>query len=140
MGFSGVGKSTLINSLIGEGVQRVNEIRQSDGRGKHTTTHKELVTLPSGGLIIDTPGMRELQVLEVDQGLNNLYEDIIQLAEQCKFNDCLHRHEPDFAVQEAIEFKKSGLGGKYILDTSFHPIACPLHLVSNYFVHFLLVH
>lgn len=103
LGSSGVGKSTLINSLKGEDVQRIKEIRKSDDRGKHTTTHRELFILPDGGLIIDTPGMRELHVREPDDGLNNLFEDILQLSDQCFFNDCLHRKEPGCAVQQAIK-------------------------------------
>jgi ribosome biogenesis GTPase / thiamine phosphate phosphatase len=103
LGSSGVGKSTLINCLMGKQVQRVNEIRNSDGRGKHTTTHRELILLPNGGLIMDTPGMRELQVWEADDGLDQMYEDIMQLSERCRFNDCLHRQEPGCAVQEAIQ-------------------------------------
>jgi ribosome biogenesis GTPase / thiamine phosphate phosphatase len=103
LGSSGVGKSTLINCLIGKEVQRVNEIRESDDRGKHTTTHRELILLPNGGLIMDTPGMRELQVWEADDGLDQMYEDITQLSERCRFNDCLHRQEPGCAVQEAIQ-------------------------------------
>jgi ribosome biogenesis GTPase / thiamine phosphate phosphatase len=102
LGSSGVGKSTLINYLLGENVQRVNEIRKGDDRGKHTTTHRELVVLPNGGLLIDTPGMRELQVWEVDNGLNNLYEDIIEISGRCFFKDCLHESEPGCAVKEAI--------------------------------------
>lgn len=106
LGSSGVGKSTLVNFLLGEDILRTNKIREGDDQGKHTTTHRELIALPNGGLIIDTPGMRELQVWEVDDGLSNLFEDIIQLSDQCRFNDCLHRNEPGCAVQEAIKQEK----------------------------------
>ncbi|WP_062107490.1 ribosome small subunit-dependent GTPase A [Bacillus niameyensis] len=102
LGSSGVGKSTLINCLIGKEIQRVNEVREGDDRGKHTTTHRELILLPGGGMIIDTPGMRELQVWEADDGLEQMYDDITQLSERCHFRDCLHRHEPGCAVQAAI--------------------------------------
>lgn len=103
LGSSGVGKSTLVNCLANQDVQQVKEIRAGDDHGRHTTTHRELFILPAGGLIIDTPGMRELQVWEIDDGLNHLFEDIIQLSKQCKFNDCLHRNEPGCAVQRAIK-------------------------------------
>lgn len=103
LGSSGVGKSTLINCLIGKEIQRVNSVRESDDRGQHTTTHRELILLPNGGMIIDTPGMRELQVWDVEDGLEHMYDDIIQLSDRCRFRDCLHRHEPGCAVQSAIK-------------------------------------
>lgn len=103
LGSSGVGKSTLVNCLANQGVQQIKEIRSGDDRGRHTTTHRELFILSDGGMIIDTPGMRELQVWEVDDGLNHLFEDIIELSSQCKFNDCLHRNEPGCEVRRAIK-------------------------------------
>ena len=101
LGSSGVGKSTLVNSLIGEDRQLVNEIR-ADGRGRHTTTYRELIVLPDGGIIIDTTGIRELQLWDAEEGLEQTFEDIAELAADCRFGDCSHDSEPGCAVKAAI--------------------------------------
>jgi ribosome biogenesis GTPase / thiamine phosphate phosphatase len=103
MGSSGVGKSTIVNRLLGSEVQRTQDVRLSDARGRHTTTHRELFMLESGGLILDTPGMRELQLLVSEKGLRETFEDIETTAAQCRFNDCRHENEPGCAVREALE-------------------------------------
>jgi ribosome biogenesis GTPase / thiamine phosphate phosphatase len=103
VGSSGVGKSTLINQLIGQDVQDVGGIREDDSRGRHTTTHRELFVIPTGGIIIDTPGMREIQLTESEEGLSTTFNDIEELAEQCYFRDCTHENEPKCAVNKAIE-------------------------------------
>jgi len=102
LGSSGVGKSTLINVLRGTDKLRVREVRESDHRGRHTTTHRELYKLENGGLIIDNPGMREIQLLNVDEGLKETFSDIEKLAGQCKFKDCKHLTEPKCAIKNAI--------------------------------------
>lgn len=102
LGSSGVGKSTLINRLIGSEVQRTAEVRESDSKGRHTTTNRELVVLPGGGLLIDTPGMRELQLWDVSTGLDDAFEDITALGADCRFRDCTHDSEPDCAVKSAV--------------------------------------
>lgn len=102
LGSSGVGKSTLINRLAGMDLQRVNDVRRKDDRGRHTTTHRELFRLPAGGLMIDTPGMRELQLWEADDGFRDAFDDIETLAEACRFRDCRHGREPGCAVQAAL--------------------------------------
>ncbi len=102
LGSSGVGKSTLINALAGTTLQRTRPVRE-DGKGRHTTIHRQLIHLPGGGLIIDTPGMRELQLWESSSGLSETFQEIDQLALECRFSDCLHTTEPDCAVQLAIE-------------------------------------
>ncbi|UUZ81066.1 ribosome small subunit-dependent GTPase A [Paenibacillus sp. P26] len=94
LGSSGAGKSTLINRLYGQEIQLTGGIREGDDRGRHTTTHRELVVLPQGGLLIDTPGMRELQLWEAEDGLSASFRDIEELSEQCRFQDCLHAKEP----------------------------------------------
>ena len=101
IGSSGVGKSTLINHLLGEKILLTSEVREDDDRGRHTTTHRQLFTLPNGGVIIDTPGMRELQLDGAD--LSSTFSDIEKLAEKCRFNDCSHNKEPYCAVKEAID-------------------------------------
>jgi len=103
LGSSGVGKSTIINKLIGEDVQRTRAVRDTDAKGRHTTTHRELIVLPNGGLIIDTPGMRELQLWDVDEAVRETFEDIEQLAAGCHFTDCRHRDEPRCAVKTAVD-------------------------------------
>ncbi|HET7616542.1 MAG TPA: ribosome small subunit-dependent GTPase A [Bacillales bacterium] len=103
LGSSGVGKSTLINRLYGDSIQDVNEIRKGDDRGKHTTTHRELIVMPEGGMLVDTPGMRELQLWESEDSLTHSFSDIEELAEQCKFRDCRHKSEPGCAVKRAID-------------------------------------
>jgi len=103
MGSSGVGKSTITNRLLGSEVQRTQEVRLADARGKHTTTHRELFVLPGGGLVLDTPGMRELQLLVSERGLREAFEDIEEIAARCRFGDCRHEGEPGCAVREALE-------------------------------------
>ena len=101
LGSSGVGKSTLVNRLAGRELLATQEIR-SDGRGRHTTTHRELVPLVSGALLIDTPGMRELQLWADEAVLDSTFAEIAELAGECRFSDCSHEHEPGCAVKAAI--------------------------------------
>src|ERR671923_43104 len=101
LGSSGVGKSTLVNRLADEELLATAEIR-SDGRGRHTTSHRELVLLPGGGLVLDTPGMRELQLWESAEGLGEAFTDVEALAAQCRFSDCAHRSEPGCAIRRAL--------------------------------------
>ena len=102
LGSSGVGKSTIINRLVGEDVRRTQEVRAADSRGRHTTSHRELVVLPDGGLIIDTPGMRELQLWDASASVKETFEEIEALAPGCHFTDCRHRDEPRCAVKAAV--------------------------------------
>ena len=102
VGSSGVGKSTLINTLLGEDRQKTNDLR-GDGKGRHTTTHRELIILPGGVMVIDTPGMRELGMWDVGEGLSTAFADIEALAEKCRFRDCTHQTEPHCAVRAALE-------------------------------------
>lgn len=102
LGSSGVGKSTLINSLFGAEVQRTGDIREDDAKGRHTTTDRSLHPLPDGGLLLDNPGMRELALADVEQGVAILFEDIDQLAGGCRFRDCRHESEPGCAVRAAL--------------------------------------
>jgi len=103
LGSSGVGKSTIINRLAGDERQRTREVRETDSRGRHTTIHRELVVLPGGGLIIDTPGMRELQLWDVGEAVRETFDDIEALAAGCRFGNCRHREEPRCAVKDAVE-------------------------------------
>jgi ribosome biogenesis GTPase len=103
LGSSGVGKSTIINRLAGGDVQKTREVREGDSKGRHTTTHRELVILPGGGLIIDTPGMRELQLWDVNEAVRETFDDIEALGAGCHFTDCRHRDEPRCAVKAAVE-------------------------------------
>jgi ribosome biogenesis GTPase len=102
LGSSGVGKSTIINRLVGRDVQRTRDVRLSDSKGRHTTTHRELVMLPGGGCLIDTPGMRELQLWDADEAVGETFDDIESLAADCHFSDCRHRNEPRCAVKQAV--------------------------------------
>ena len=103
LGSSGVGKSALINALLGFERQEVKEVRGRDYTGKHTTTSRELILVPGGGLVIDTPGMREIQMWAGDDDLGETFEDISSLAEKCRFRNCRHRAEPGCAVKAAID-------------------------------------
>lgn len=103
LGSSGVGKSTLTNRLLGEDKQVVQGIRLADDKGRHTTTHRELILLPNGSVLIDTPGMRELQLWESTDGLTETFSEIEELATQCRYRDCQHKNEPGCAVVLAIE-------------------------------------
>ncbi|UCG60429.1 MAG: ribosome small subunit-dependent GTPase A [Candidatus Zixiibacteriota bacterium] len=103
MGSSGVGKSTIINALLGEERLATNTVREYDSKGRHTTSHRELIVLPEGGIVIDTPGMRELQLWGDENGLGHVFDDIETLARQCRFDDCSHTNEPGCAVLAAID-------------------------------------
>lgn len=102
LGSSGVGKSTLINRLVGEVRQDTQEVREADGKGRHTTTSRELLIAPSGVIVIDTPGMREIQPWEAGAGVDAAFGDVAALAGQCRFRDCSHTVEPGCAVQAAL--------------------------------------
>jgi len=102
LGSSGVGKSSLVNALCGTALMTTQAIREDDARGRHTTTHRQLILLPNGRLVLDTPGMRELGLWEVDAGVATTFADIEALAPLCRFKDCTHGPEPGCAVQAAI--------------------------------------
>ncbi|MBK8474823.1 MAG: ribosome small subunit-dependent GTPase A [Opitutaceae bacterium] len=102
LGLSGVGKSSLINRLAGDDLQDVQEVRESDAKGRHTTSSRELFVGPGGVLLLDTPGMREFQFWDVDTPLDDLFPEVAALALQCRFRDCRHGTEPECAVQAAL--------------------------------------
>lgn len=103
LGSSGVGKSTIVNTLVGQALQDTQASREGDNKGRHTTTRRSLFQLPSGGVILDSPGMREFQITDADSGVQAVFEDIEDLALGCKFGDCAHATEPGCAVRAAIE-------------------------------------
>jgi ribosome biogenesis GTPase len=103
LGSSGVGKSTLVNTLARAELLATGPIREDDGEGRHTTRHRQLVLLPEGGLVLDTPGLRELQLWESADGLAETFSDVEEIAAQCRFTDCAHRTEPGCAVQAALD-------------------------------------
>lgn len=103
VGSSGAGKSTLINRLLGREKLATQEVRAEDSKGKHTTTHRELIQLPQGGCVIDTPGLREIGLWDADSSIDTTFADIIDLGLQCKFTDCTHHDEPGCAVRAAID-------------------------------------
>jgi ribosome biogenesis GTPase len=106
VGSSGVGKSTLINNLLGYNRQTVGEIREKDSKGRHVTTSRELIVLPNGGMLIDNPGIRELQLWSSEIGISKTFEDIEELSRQCRFSDCTHNAEPGCAIKRNIELGK----------------------------------
>ena len=101
LGSSGAGKSSLVNALVGDAAQKVEEVR-SDGKGRHTTTRRELIALPGGGVLIDTPGLRGLKLWDHGEGVTTTFADVAELAADCRFNDCRHETEPGCAVLAAI--------------------------------------
>lgn len=103
IGSSGVGKSTLVNALQDDDVIKTQAIREDDGKGRHTTTRRQLYALPTGCMVLDTPGMRELQLAHVENGIANLFNDLQGLAQTCRFRDCSHETEPGCAVQAALK-------------------------------------
>jgi ribosome biogenesis GTPase len=103
LGSSGVGKSSLVNAISGDEIMKVNRIREDDSKGRHTTTHRQLIMLASKTMIIDTPGMRELGMWDASEGIKKTFDDIEELMEQCKFSDCSHNSEPGCAIKNALE-------------------------------------
>ena len=104
LGMSGVGKSSLLNALMGQEVMTVKEIREDDSRGRHTTTHRQLFVLPSGAMVIDTPGMRTLGMWNAEDGVSETFADVEALLGGCRFADCRHGADPGCAVREAIKY------------------------------------
>jgi ribosome biogenesis GTPase / thiamine phosphate phosphatase len=102
LGSSGVGKSSIINKLFGKELIKTEEIGKGTGRGKHTTTAREMFFLPNGGILIDNPGMREVGLADFESGISQVFDDFVSIAKQCKFADCTHTNEPGCAVLEAL--------------------------------------
>jgi ribosome biogenesis GTPase len=103
LGPSGAGKSTIVNELAGREILATGEVREDDARGRHTSVHRQMVVLDGGGVIIDTPGMRELQLWDVDEAIDDAFQDIAALGAKCRFRDCKHDQEPGCAVKGAVE-------------------------------------
>jgi ribosome biogenesis GTPase len=103
IGSSGAGKSTLLNRLYGREIQRVQQVREHDSRGRHTTTHRQLIRTPAGWLLLDLPGLRELQLWARGDHLGRVFHDIASLAARCRFRDCTHQGEPGCAVRQAVD-------------------------------------
>ncbi len=103
LGSSGVGKSSLVNALAGEEIMAVSAIREDDSKGRHTTTHRQLIRLKNGVMIIDTPGMRELGMWDVSEGIADAFSDVQQYLGRCRFSDCRHENEPGCAIRAAID-------------------------------------
>ena len=110
LGSSGVGKSSLVNALAGEEIMAVNAIREDDSKGRHTTTRRQLIRLKSGVMIIDTPGMRELGMWDVSEGLGDAFADVEAFLGKCRFSDCKHETEPGCAIRAAIDAGELDLG------------------------------
>ena len=127
LGSSGVGKSTIINRLLGRQLLRTAPVRESDDRGRHTTTSRQLIPLPGGALLIDTPGLRELQLWEGEEGIGRAFADIESLAAKCRFADCRHEGEPDCAVQRAVENGELDSGRL----ASYHKLQRELHFQAT---------
>lgn len=127
VGSSGVGKSTLINALFDESVQKTKDIREDDEKGRHTTTVRQLFLLPNGGVIIDNPGIREIQLGDSYDGFEKAFSDIARVAEKCRFKDCTHDQEPGCAVQKAVH---EGSIAKERLD-SYHKLNAELAFQSE---------
>jgi len=128
IGSSGVGKTTLLNHLLGEELFATRSVRENDGKGRHTTTQRQMIRLANGALLIDTPGMRELGMLGVDSGLTESFSDIVALTEECRFADCSHTSEPDCALLDAVE--RGDLSGerlqsylKLVKESEFHEMS-----------------
>ena len=103
LGSSGVGKSTIVNTLLGSSVQATQPVREDDDKGRHTTTRRSIHFLDSGGLLLDTPGMRELQLADCEHGVDETFPEIAELAARCRFSNCKHDNEPGCAVREAVQ-------------------------------------
>ncbi len=143
LGSSGVGKSTLVNALFERSVADTGAVREDDNRGRHTTTHRHLHFTPDGCAVLDTPGMRELQLTDVEDGIAEVFDDLVTLAAQCRFNDCAHETEPGCAVNQALKegvidaprfarwkklaseerFNTTSLSARKANDRSFHKMA-----------------
>jgi ribosome biogenesis GTPase len=102
LGSSGVGKSTILNRLVGKTIQEVQPVRESDSKGRHTTTARELFALPGGALLMDTPGLREMQLWDAEQGVVRTFANIGELGAKCRFSNCTHGSEPGCAIHDAI--------------------------------------
>ena len=102
IGSSGVGKSTLVNTLMAEDVMATQAIRESDDQGRHTTSHRQIIVLPNGGMLVDTPGIREVGLIDTDEGVSEVFDDVEQLVQECRFSNCGHTTEPGCAVKAAL--------------------------------------
>ena len=115
IGRSGVGKSSLVNLLVGRDVQETGTVRETDGAGRHTTVSREMVSIPHGGYVVDMPGVRGLGLWDADAGIGVAFADVEELAEQCRFRDCKHENEPGCAVRAAVERGESRAGALRVL-------------------------